>query len=115
MTFLKGVAVTLYEKTNGGVDDFNAPIFVETEVTVNNVLVEPAANDAVVSELDLNGKHIAYVLHIPKGDTHIWTNTKVKLPSPWNVTLKTYGDCLIYDPNQTPLEWNKKVKTELYE
>lgn len=115
MTFLKGVSVTLYELEERGVDDFNAPIFEHNEVVVDNVLVEPASNDAIVSEWDLYGKRIACVLHIPKNDNHNWKDTTVKLPAPWNVTLKTYGDCLLYDPNLTPLAWNKKVKAELYE
>lgn len=115
MTFLKGVTVTLYSLVQRGVDAFNAPLFNETEVAVDNVLIEPAANDAVVSDLDLYGKHMAYVLHIPKGDTHNWKDTKVKLPVPWDVTVKTYGDCIVYDPDTTPLAWNKKVKAEIYE
>jgi len=115
MNLIKGVPVTLIVRTSGGVDSFNAPIFVDTEVTVSNVLIEPAANDAVVSENDLYGKHLAFVLHIPKGDTHNWKDTLVRLPAPWNVTCKTYGDCLIYEPSMVPLDWNKKVKVEIYE
>lgn len=112
MSAIKGQTVNLYQMTQSGSDDFGQPTYTETTVTVNNVLIEPASNDAIVSELEVNGKHIAYVLHIPKGDTHTWKDTKVEF---YGQTFRTYGDCLIYDPNLTPLNWNKKVKVEAYE
>lgn len=115
MNLIKGVTVTLIVREDGGVDDFNAPVFVDSEVTVDNVLIQPATNEDVVSDNDLYGKHLAFILHIPKGDTHEWRDTFVKLPEPWNVTVRTYGDCMIYDPNLTPLQWNKQVKVEIYE
>lgn len=113
---IKGRTVTLYERIETGeVDEFNAPVYEYVESKIDNVLIEAAANDAIVSEVEINGKHLAYVLHIPKGDTHNWKDAKVVLPDPWNVAVKTYGDCMLYDADLTPLDWNKKVKAEIYE
>ena len=40
---LKGIDVTLYEKTQTGTDEADAPVYAETPVTVHNVLVgEPS-------------------------------------------------------------------------
>lgn len=115
MAIIKGCAVTLYEMTESGIDDFNNPIYGETAIEVDNVLVEPVSNDALVTELQLTGKKMAYVLHIPKGDAHNWKDAKVKLPNPWDVTVRTYGDCIVYQNDMVPLDWNKKIKVELYE
>lgn len=109
---IKGRTVILHEMTQNGVDDFNHPIMEENIVEVENVLIEPASNDDVVSEIQLTGKHIAYTLHIPKGDTHNWKDAIVEFyGQSWN----TFGDALIYDEELTPLSWNKKVKVESYE
>lgn len=79
---------------------------------VENVLVgEPSAED-VVNEINLSGKRIAYVLAIPKGDTHIWENTEVEF---WGMTFKTVGIPTQGIDDNIPLEWNKKVKVERYE
>lgn len=109
---IKGRKVIFFEKTEIGVDAFNQPIYEEKEVEIDNVLIEPASNDAIVSEMEVNGKHIAYTLHIPKKDDHNWNDSKVVF---YDKTWQTYGDILIYDEDLTPLSWNKKVKVELYE
>lgn len=112
MAMIKGQTVRLHEKTVVGRDPFGAALYSEQVVDVDNVLLEPASNDAVISELQLTGKHIAYILHIPKGDAHEWKDTVVEF---YGDKWKTYGDCLIYDEAMTPLDWNKKVKVERYE
>lgn len=113
---IKGRKVILYERIDTGeVDEFNAPIFDYVSTVVDNVLIEPASNDAIVNDMELYGKRMAYVLHIPKNDKHDWKDAKVVLPDPWDVVVKTYGDCMLYDADLTPLNWNKKVKVEIYE
>ena len=109
---IKGKTITLHEMTQTGLDPFGNPEFASTTVNVDNVLIEPASADAVVAELQLNGKHLAYILHIPKGDTHTWTDTKVEF---YGKTFNTYGGVMEYDEDMTPLDWNKKVKVEAYE
>ena len=39
---------------------------------VENVLIGEPSAEAVISELELYGKCIAYTLAISKGDTHHW-------------------------------------------
>lgn len=109
---IKGKTVVLYETTQVGEDEFGQPIYEETPTEIQNVLIQPADNDDVISELEINGKHIAYILHIPKKDTHDWRDKTVEF---YGEKWKTYGDCQIYDPDMTPLEWNKKVMVERYE
>lgn len=44
---LKGIDITLYEKTQSGTDEADAPVYTETPVTVHNVLVgEPSAEES---------------------------------------------------------------------
>lgn len=112
MFAIKGRTIILYETEEAGEDDFGQPIMVENPVEVANVIIEPASNDAIVSELEVNGKHIAYVLHIPKNDNHDWQDKTVEF---YDEKWKTYGDIQIYDVDMTPLSWNKKVKVERYE
>lgn len=116
MSLIKGVTVTLYESTVVGVDAFNAPVISETAVNVDNVLITPAAPEDVTSEYELYGKHIAFTLHISKGDNHNWLDAKVVLPAPWSKTVKTYGDYQIWDAQNIPhTKWNKNIKVEAYE
>lgn len=112
MNLIKGKDVVLYEKTLIGYDDFNAPIYSVDPVVVSDVLIEPASNEAITSEFEITGKRIAYTLHIPKDDAHNWIDAVVEF---YGMKWNTYGDCLIYDPDLTPLRWNKKVKVEHYE
>lgn len=109
---IKGIPVKLSTKTQTGIDDFNRPTYEVSQEVVENVLVgEPSAED-VVNELNLSGKRIAYVLSIPKGDTHTWENTEVEF---WGMTFKTVGIPTQGIDDNIPLQWNKKVKVERYE
>lgn len=109
---IKGRVVNLYVMTQTGVDEFNQPIYEESVEAVDNVIIEPADNSAIVDEMQISGKRMVYTLHIPKGDTHEWKDTKVEF---YGEVWRTFGDCLIYDEELTPLDWNKKVKVERYE
>ena len=42
MPWIKGIPVTLYEKTQTDEDAFHDPVYTEMPVTVENVLVTPA-------------------------------------------------------------------------
>lgn len=109
---IKGKTVVLYETTQVGEDEFGQPIYEETPTEIQNVLIEPADGDAIVSELQVNGVHLEYILHIPKGDNHDWRNKIVEF---YDAKWKAYGDIKIYDEDLTPLAWNKKVMVERYE
>lgn len=109
---IKGIPVKLSVRTQKGIDDFNRPTYEVSQEVVENVLVgEPSAED-VVNEINLSGKRIAYVLAIPKGDTHTWENTEVEF---WGMTFKTVGIPTQGIDDNIPLQWNKKVKVERYE
>ena len=111
---MRGITVILLKRTETGTDDFNRPIYTETEVTVENVLVSPAdtGGDEVLSTLDLTGRKAVYTLAIPKGDTNEWEGNRVQFfGETWQVIgIPTQGiDALI------PLDWNMKVQVERIE
>ncbi len=108
---IKGITVILLEETEVGRDDFNAPIIQTTESPVENVLVYPAESNAIVSDRQLEGRHIVYDLCIPKGDTHDWENKTVRIRG---VDFKTFGMVKEYIPENVPLLWNKQVRCERY-
>lgn len=64
---LKGIDITLYEKTQTGTDEADAPVYAETPVTVHNVLVGEPSAEEITTELQLTGRRLAYTLAIPKG------------------------------------------------
>lgn len=108
---LRGITVTLYDVTQTGVDGFNKPVYEETPVLINNVLVAPTTSDDIPTALDLDGKKAVYTLAIPKGDAHIWENRDVEFfGERWHTIGFAYGgiDDLI------PLSWNKKIMVERY-
>ena len=64
---LRGIDVVLYEKHQTGEDAFHAPVYEETPMTVHNVLVGAPDTAAIVNELTLTGRRLAYTLALPKG------------------------------------------------
>lgn len=110
-TMIKGISVKLKVQTQTGVDGFGRPTYEDNWELVDNVLVGEPSSDDVISELNLSGKRIAYVLAIPKGDTHTWEDTEVEF---WGMTFKTVGIPTQGIEENLPLSWNKKVKVERY-
>ena len=108
---IRGITVRLYVKTQTGTDEFNAPIYTETSVDVENVLVGEPVSEDIVNSLQLYGKHIAYTLGIPKGDEHDWDNVTVEF---FGQKFRTYGGVTQGIKDMIPLVWNKKVKVERY-
>lgn len=111
---MRGITVTLFQRTQVGADPFNRPIYMETQVNVKNVLVAPAetGGDELLDALNLTGRKAVYTLAIPKGDTHNWENARVDFfGESWRVIgIPTEGiEELI------PLQWNRKVKVERIE
>ena len=98
-SMIKGIPVTLYEKTVIGKDEFDRPLHQEIPVTIENVLVAPASTTEILNALNLTGKKAVYNIAIPKGDNHSWQ--------------------VIGFPQQgieenIPLEWNQKWQVALY-
>lgn len=77
MGLLRGIPITLYIKTQAGVDGFGAPIYTETAIVVDNVLVSPLSETEQIEQQNLTGRKVVYRLGIPKGDTHVWKNCRV--------------------------------------
>ncbi|MCD8207086.1 MAG: hypothetical protein LUD72_04020 [Bacteroidales bacterium] len=111
MGLIKGVPIILYEKNQTGVDEFNNPVFEETPVIVENVLITPEGDTDIVSDTQLHGKEAEYELSIPKGDTHEWADRKVEF---FGQMWETYGFSREYIESLTPLSWNRKVKVRRY-
>ena len=111
MSLIKGASVTLYEKTATGTDPFGVPIYSTTPVTVDNVLIGQPSAEELTSELNLTGRRIAYVLGIPKGDDHIWTDTTVRF---FGKTFKTIGYPETGIQENIPLRWGQNVKVVHY-
>lgn len=108
---IKGITVTLYEKEKIGEDDFKTPIYAETPVPVENVLVSPSESSDIVEDLQLRGKKLVYELSIPKNDTHIWEDRTVEF---YGHKWQTIGFCRQYIAENVPLDWNRKIKVERY-
>ena len=109
---MRGITITLHNKVQTGTDDFNAPIYSDQDVSVDNVLVGEPSGDEIVQDLNLYGKRLAFVLAIPKGDTHDWTDVEVSF---FGQKFRTYGEPTQGMEHLIPLSWNKKVKVERYE
>lgn len=108
---MKGTTVQLSVKTITDYDPFGAPIYSEELVNVADVLVGSPTSDDVINTLQLYGKKIAYVLGIPKGDTHDWTDTEVII---WGERYKTIGYPTTGEQANIPLRWGQNVKVERY-
>lgn len=111
MLAIKGITVYLYEETATGEDDFGAPIVSGAWVPVDNVLVGEPTTDEITSSTQLYGKKLAYVLAIPKGDTHDWVNKRIKIRGE---EFESYGFTTEGIEENIPLAWNKKVKVAKY-
>lgn len=109
---IRGIDVTLYVRTKLGTDDFGAPVYAEQAETVSNVLIGEPTTEDVTAELQLYGRHLAYTLALPKGDTHNWENARVAF---FGQTFRTYGNVTEGIEALLPLSWNRKVKVERYE
>lgn len=107
--WLKGITVTLYAKEQTGTDDFNRPIYTETAVNVENVLVGQPNEQEILETLELTGRRAVYTIGLPKGDTHDWTDKKVRF---FGQDFRTIGAPVEGIEAMIPLEWNKKVRCE---
>lgn len=109
---MRGITVTLHEKVRTGTDRLNRPVYEEVPVDIKNVLVAPATAEDIPSGLDLNGAKVEYQLALPKGDTHVWNDSRVTFfGQDWHVVAPP----VMGIEDLIPLSWNKKVMVERYE
>ena len=106
---LRGTTVTIYERTELGKDELNRPVYEETPVEVSNVLIGNPDEQEIIDVLNLTGRKVTYVLGIPKGDAHDWTDRKVTF---FGKEFRTIGDAIEGIEEMIPLEWNRKVRCE---
>lgn len=111
---MRGVTVTLYERTADGVDEFNNPTYTETAVTVDNVLIGEPTTDDITSATDLYGKRLTCVLGIPKGDTHAWKDARIEWTDAAGRThaLRSFGVPIMGVEALVPTPWHMKVRCE---
>jgi len=109
---IRGITVTLVNKTEVGRDPFDNPVYEDEPIEVDNVLVSPTSTDDVVNQLDLTGKKAVYTLAIPKGDENNWENAEVLF---FGEKWRTFGFMTQGIDHLIPLDWNKKVMVERYE
>lgn len=118
MARIKGITVILYEETITGYDPLGNPITEEMPVEVDNVLVGEPSTDDIATSVGLYGKQISYMLAIPKGDTHDWTNKRVEWTDAYgNVhKVQTFGFPITGIEANIPsqLPWHMKVRCEAY-
>lgn len=112
MAKIKGIPIILIDKIKTGSDPFGNPLYKDTEIEVENVLISPTSSDDVVNQQSLTGRKAVYTLAIPKGDTHDWENKEVRF---FGKRWKTFGIPLEGIEHLIPLDWNKKVMVERYE
>ena len=113
---MNGITVTLYNKTQVGTDAFNASIYEEVPVSVDNVLVGEPSSDDIITSTTLYGKQIRYMLGIPKGDTHDWEDKRVEWTDRYGRTHKvhTFGFPITGIEENVPTPWHMKVRCEEY-
>ena len=108
---MKGMTVQLAVKTVTGYDPFGAPIETEELIDVEDVLVGQPSTDDVTNTIQLYGKKIEYVLGIPKGDNHNWTDAEVII---WGQRFRTIGYPQTGIQENIPLRWGQNVRVERY-
>ena len=114
---IAGQTVTLYERTQTGTDGFRRPVCDETPTQVANVLIcEPGTED-ITSATELHGKRLAFILCIPKGDTHNWKDARVEWTDPQGntVRVRTFGFPMAGVEANVPGPWHVKVRCEAIE
>lgn len=111
MELIQGQTVRLYDRQEIGKDAFNATIYDDIAVDVENVLICPVSTQDIVADMQLYGKKAEYELHIPKADEHTWENRIVEF---YGNKWKTYGIPLKWMGELTPGAWNQKVRVERY-
>lgn len=108
----KGITIQLSERTEIGHDEFNAPVYRESYIDIENILVSPVSSTEQTDILNMTGTKVVYEIAIPKDDDHEWENQLVKF---FGKTWRCVGIPTEGIPDLIPGPWNRKVKVERYE
>ena len=109
---LNRTTVTLISKTKTGTDDFNRPIYKETEIAVSGCVVGSPSADDVTTELNLSGKHVLYEILIPNGDMNDWTGREVSISGK---RYRTIGTPVEIFGNFPHIPCSKRIAVERFE
>lgn len=112
---MTGITVTLEVNTLTGYNALGEPVYESSPVNVSDVLVGEPSTDDITNMMTMYGKRIAYTMAIPKGDDHVWEDTYVTLPAPFQGRYHTIGIPTAGIDANIPLRWNKKVHIERIE
>lgn len=107
-----GTTVTLYEKAPTTTDRFNAPVYAETPVMVDNVLIGEPSTEDIAETAALYQTQIRYMLAIPKGDSHTWEGNRVEWTDPAGraVKCRVIGRPIAGVEANVPTPWHIKVR-----
>lgn len=108
---IQGQPVLLHVKTLSAYDALNNPVYTDSAVQVDNVLIGQPTSDDITTSIDLYGKRIEYMLGIPKGDSHSWEDTTVEF---FGHVYRTFGHVIEGIEQNVPLSWHKKIRVERY-
>ena len=108
---MKGMTIQLVKQTVIGYDEFNAPIYSEELVNVDDCLVVRPSEEDITNTIALYNKKIEYVVGIPKGDTNDWTDVIVVI---WGERYRTIGYPQTGIQENIPLRWGQNIRVERY-
>lgn len=108
---MKTITVQLAIKTEGAPNPFGKPTKTEELIDIPGCLVGQASSDDIAQTMEMYGKKIAYVVGVPKGDTHSWVDTDVII---WGERFRTIGYPETGIQGNIPLKWGQNVKVERY-
>lgn len=109
---MRGISVVLYEQRQVGLDALNNPIYEESPVVINDVLVGQPSTDDITNSLSLYGKKLDYVLGIPKGDEHNWKDSQTV--EFFGKKFRIFGDVIEGIEANVPTRWHKQVRVQSY-
>ena len=108
---MRGISVIVRTPNGTELDRFGNEQYVFTESTVDDVLVEPGANESLEASRP-EGVLVAYTLHFPKTFTDSLEGCEVELPTPWAGVYRVVGEPGRYMNANTPTRWNLPVEVE---
>ena len=111
MGLIQGITVKLYERVQSGLDEFYCPVYEESPVDVENVLVAPVSVTDIPEPNATEQKKAVYEIAIPKGDTHAWEDCRVDF---FGQSWKVVGHAEEGIESMIPLEWHRKYMVERY-
>ena len=108
---MRGMTIQLVKKTETGKDPLGNPIYFEEYEDVEDCLVGQPTTDDVTTSIALYGKRCEYVVGIPRGDTHNWTDAELII---WGQRFRTQGYPMRGISENIPLRWDQNIKVERY-